>query len=220
LEDLAILGRSQDVHVAKKISAGIAGLVIVPLLMAVAFAAGYGIPVAIPVGLTLLVGVIAFFGPDVEARKKASEARSVFDKVLHGYLVNIALERRANLGIVQSLEEAASVGDSWVLQRIRSALLAAQLSNQTPWQALEELGVELGVMHLVEAAQTMRSASEEGTAVFKRLIAQADSLGDAILAEERAVANVRSERLIIPVSALTIVILAILMYPLLVRIGS
>jgi hypothetical protein len=56
--------------------------------------------------------------------------------------------------------------------------------------------------------------------VFTRLIAQANSLGDAILAEERAAANVKSERLIIPVSALTVVILAILMYPLLARLAT
>jgi hypothetical protein len=219
-QDLALLGRAQDVHVAKKITAGIAGLVMVPLLTTLMFAAGFGIPIAVPVGVTLNVGVISFFGPDIEARKKATDARAIFNKILHGYLVNVALERRANLGIVQALEEAASVGDSWVLQRIRSTLIAAQMSNQTPWQALEELGATLGVTHLVEAAQTMRSASEEGTAVFTRLIAQANSLGDAILAEERAAANVKSERLIIPVSALTVVILAILMYPLLARLAT
>lgn len=219
-EDLAILGRAHEVHVAKKITAGLAGALIVPTLTALLVVAGVAVPIALPVGATLLIGVLCFFGPDFEARKKAADARVVFHKILHGYLVNVALERRANRGIVQALEEAASVGDSWVLARIRSTLLAAQMSNQTPWQALEELGASLGVMHLVEAAQTMRSASEEGTAVFTRLVAQADSLGDAVLSEERALANARSERLVFPVSALAVVILAIMMYPLLARLSG
>jgi tight adherence protein C len=219
-EDLAILGRSNEVHVAKKVTAGLVGVLVVPTLVALLTVAKVRVPVELPVGATLLIGVICFFGPDMEARKKAAEARVVFHKVLHGYLVNVALERRANRGIVQALEEAASVGDSWVLARIRATLLAAQMSNQTPWQALEELGASLGVMHLVEAAQTLRSASEEGTAVFARLVAQADSLGDAVLSEERSLANARSERLVFPVSALTVVILAIMMYPLLARLSG
>jgi hypothetical protein len=219
-EDLAILGRTHEIHVAKKITAGLAGALVVPTLVALLAVAGVAVPIALPVGATLLIGVLCFFGPDFEARKKATNARVVFHKILHGYLVNVALERRANRGIVQALEEAASVGDSWVLARIRATLLAAQMSNQTPWQALEELGASLGVMHLVEAAQTMRSASEEGTAVFTRLVAQADSLGDAVLSEERALANARSERLVFPVSALAIVILAIMMYPLLARLSG
>jgi hypothetical protein len=219
-EDLAVLGRTHELHVAKKITAGLVGTLMVPTLVAILALAKIAVPIALPVGVTLLLGVVCFFGPDMEARKKAADARVVFDKILHGYLVNVALERRANRGIVQALEEAASVGDSWVLARIRATLLAAQMSNQTPWQALEELGASLGVMHLVEAAQTLRSASEEGTAVFARLVAQADSLGDAVLSEERALANARSERLVFPVSALTIVILAIMMYPLLARLSG
>jgi len=75
-------------------------------------------------------------------------------------------------------------------------------------------------MHLVEAAQTLRSASEEGTAVFTRLVAQADSLGDTVLSEERSLANARSERLVFPVSGLTVIILAIMMYPLLARLSG
>lgn len=215
--DLALLGRNAENHALAKITAGVAGLLFVPILTLAAAVAGLKLPLAVPVGLSIIVGVFCFFGPDIEVKTESTKARTVFHKVLHGYLVNIAMERRANRGILQALEEAASVGDSWVLARIRTTLIAAQMSNTTPWLALEELGAEIGVMHLVETAQTMRSASEEGTAVFSRLIAQADSLGDAVLSEERAIANARSERLVIPVSALAIVILAIMMYPLMAR---
>ncbi|MBW8806500.1 MAG: hypothetical protein JF587_21995, partial [Catenulisporales bacterium] len=63
------------------------------------------------------------------------------------------------------------------------------------------------------AAQTLRSASEEGTAVCQRLTAQAESLGDAVLTEERAVANARSERMVVPVTAMGIVIMSMMAYP-------
>lgn len=212
-EDLAILGKNATTHSAEKISMGIAGLLLPTLLTMFLIAAKIQVPLAIPAGFAILFGVAAFFGPDLEVRSQAARARMQFEKVLHAYLVNVALERRANLGIVQAMSEAATVGDSWALRRIRAALLASQMSNTTPWQALEELGTELGVRHLVEAAQTLRSASEEGTAVFQRLTAQADSLGDAVLTEERAAANARSERMVVPVTCMGIVIMVMMAYP-------
>lgn len=212
-EDLAILGKTPEQHVAEKISMAVLGFLLPPLAVALFSVAQVHLPIAVPVALSLAFGILSFFGPDIEVRGKAAKQRTVFLKILHSYLVNVALERRANRGIVQALEEAATVGDSWVLQRIRTTLLSAQIANVTPWLALEELGTVLGVMHLVEAAQTMRSASEEGTAVFTRLIAQAESLGDAVLAEERAIANARSERMIIPVSAMGLVIMVMMIYP-------
>jgi hypothetical protein len=219
-EDLAILGKTPEQHTTQKIGMGILGFLLAPFMAALGLVANIHLPLAVPAGLSVIFGTLCFFGPDLEVSGKAKKARNDFDKILHGYLVNVALERRANLGIVQALEEAASVGDSWVLHRIRNTLLAAQMSNVTPWQALEELGTVLGVMHLVEAAQTMRSASEEGTAVFQRLIAQADSLGDAVLAEERVIANARSERMIVPVAVMGILVLTVLTYPAVAQISG
>ena len=212
-EDLAILGRNATAHTAQKVGMGALGL-LMPLAFTVFLtAAKIHVSLAIPIGFALLISVTCFFGPDLEVRSQAARARTEFEKVLHSYLINVALERRANLGIVQAMSEAASIGDSWVLRRIRATLLASQMSNTTPWQALEELGTALGVMHLVEAAQTLRSASEEGTAVFQRLTAQADSLGDAVLTEERAVANARSERMVVPVTCMGLVIMIMMGYP-------
>ena len=212
-EDLAILGRNATAHSAQKITMGVLGMMLPAMFAVLMTAAKVHISLAIPAGFSLLFGVLCFFGPDLEVRSQAARARIEFEKVLHAYLINVALERRANLGIVQAMSEAAAIGDSWVLHRIRATLLASQMSNTTPWQALEGLGTDLGVMHLVEAAQTLRSASEEGTAVFQRLTAQAESLGDAVLTEERAVANARSERMVVPVTAMGIVIMSMMAYP-------
>ncbi|GAA2019452.1 hypothetical protein GCM10009839_14910 [Catenulispora yoronensis] len=218
-EDLAILGKNATTHSAEKIGMGVLGLLLPAALTLFLVALKIHISLAIPIGIALLVGAVCFFGPDLEIRGRARSARAEFLKVLHAYLINVALERRANLGIVQAMTEAATVGDSWVLQRIRATLLASQMSNTTPWRALEELGTELGVMHLVEAAQTLRSASQEGTAVFQRLVAQADSLGDAVLTEEKAVANARSERMVIPVTLMGIVIMIMMAYPAVVELA-
>lgn len=212
-EDLAILGKASDRHTAEKIGMAVLGFIFAPLFAVFAGLAGIHLAIEIPAALSLVLGGFAFFGPDIEVKGRATKARTEFDKILHGYLVNVALERRANLGILQALSEAAAIGDSWVLHRIRTTLLAAQMSNVPPWQALEELGTVLGVMHLAEAAQTMRSASEEGTAVFNRLVAQAESLGDAVLVEERVIANARSERMIVPVTLMGMVVMIMMAYP-------
>jgi hypothetical protein len=49
--------------------------------------------------------------------------------------------------------------------------------------------------------------------VFQRLTAQAESLGDAVLTEERAVANARSERMVVPVTFMGLVIMVMMAYP-------
>jgi hypothetical protein len=215
--DLALLGENVDTFVATKISFGLMGLVMVPLGDVAATLSGLSLPWTVPVAGSLVIGLICFFLPDLSVRSRGAAARTVFVKVLYRYIYQVALQRRGSIGVLQALNDAAALGDSWVIARIRRVLLHADHANTAPWPALEQLAAQIGVPQLADAAATLRSASTENIAAYDRLIAQADALRDDIRTREHALANARSERLVIPVTVLAVVIVVIMTYPMLLR---
>ncbi len=216
--DLAILGRSVDEFVAAKVSAGLVGLVLLPVIdLALLLAAGAGLPFLIPIAGSLVLGLLCFLLPDVQVRRSGAAARMIFIKVLYKYLYQVALQRRGSVGVLQALQDAAALGDSWVIVRIRNVLKYANNANIAPWGGLEVLADQIGVPQLAEAAATLRAASTESIGAYDRLVAQADGLRDDIRTREHAVANSRSDLLVIPTTILAIVIVAIMVYPMLLR---
>jgi Flp pilus assembly protein TadB len=164
----------------------------------------------------LAVGL--FLIPDLEVRRKAASARQEFARATSAYLDLTALERAAGAGATQALEQAATVGDSWVFIRLREQLIRARLSGTPPWDGLHQLAVELGLPELSDLADIMRLSGEQGAAVAETLRARSRSLRAALLTAEQTRANEQSERMVMPVAFLGLIFLIILGAPAIVRI--
>jgi hypothetical protein len=216
--DLALLGVPTETYIAQRLASGLLGLLIPPLLTAVAAVAGLAIPFAIPVVASLAVGLVLFISSDQDVRRRADAGRREFRQVLQRYMELVALERAADAGPVQALEEAASVGDSWVFSRIKDALVRAQLNGVAPWDGLHQIADDIGVPALGELADMMRAAGEEGGAIYNRLLARSDSLRNEIQTDEQAAAEEGSERMIVPMSLLAVLFVVIIAYPMAMRI--
>ncbi|WP_243640131.1 type II secretion system F family protein [Streptacidiphilus pinicola] len=217
-KELAILRESPALQLGKKIGVALYGLLLPALGTAVAIAGGAQIPFAIPGVVSLVFAVVGWFIVDVNARQRAAEARTEFRIAIASYLDLVSLERAADAGPSEALKRAAQVGDGWVFERIRDALLRAELAGIAPWEGLRQLSQEIDVPELGAPADIIAIAGEEGASVYSTLQAQARSLRGVLLTDQQAHANTASEKMVVPVAALVIIMTLYIALPAMVRV--
>lgn len=205
-------------HLGQKVLMALLGLLFPAVFIVVTAAAGYALPIALPAVFALVLAAVLFVVPDLDVRRKAAAARAEFARATSAYLDLTALERAAGAGATQSLEQAATVGGSWVFVRLREQLVRARLSGTPPWDGLHDLSTELGLPELSDLADIMRLSGEEGAAVADTLRARSRGLRAALLTKEQTRANEESERMVVPVALLGLIFLVILGAPAIVRI--
>ena len=218
--ELDLIGRSPAHHVGLKIGMALVGLVMPTFVVLTTAALGAALPLAVPAVLALALAVLFYMLPDIQVRQLASEARGEFRTAIASYLELVSLERAADAGPIEALHRAAGVGNGWVYHRLRGALIAAELAGIPPWEGLRQLSETLGVPELGAPADIMALAGEEGAAVYSTLQAQARSLRNSLLTEAQAEANSASEKMILPVSILVIIMAAFIAYPMIIKIMS
>jgi len=202
----------------QKVLLGLLGLLFPTVFTIVVGAAGQQLPILLPTFGGLLLAVVLFALPDLEVRRRAAAARQEFARAICAYTDLTALERTAGAGATQALEQAATIGDSWVFLRLREQLTLARLNGTPPWDGLHALATELALPELSDLADIMRLSGEEGTAVADTLRARSRGLRTALLSKDQARANEDSERLVVPVALLGLIFIAILGAPTILRI--
>ncbi|MQS17539.1 hypothetical protein F7Q99_36475 [Streptomyces kaniharaensis] len=211
--DLELLGRTPAQHVGQKIGFAVLGLLFPALVPAVVTLAGGSLPFTVPALVALGLAAVMWLVPDLNVREEASEARREFRFAVASYLELVCLERAADAGPSEALRKAAAIGEGWVFTRLRDALTRSELGGLPPWEGLRQLSEELGVPELGAPADIMAVAGEEGASVYTTLQAQAASLRGSLLAEEQTRANITSEKMIVPVTALVLIMSLYIGYP-------
>ena len=215
--DLSLLGEEQDTWLASKVTCGLVGLILPPLLYGLATVANAPLPWSIPVVVSLGLGAALFFAPDLVTRVNAAEKRADFLHALSSYLDLVSLERGAGAGPTEALEAAAEIGGGWAFERIGLALDAARAIGRPPWEGLADLGRETGIADLESLADIAGVAGEEGGRVMDTLIALAESMRTEARAATRAKAASRSTTMVVPIALLAIGFLLLLAFPILYR---
>ncbi|MGV9268104.1 type II secretion system F family protein [Kitasatospora sp. NPDC003701] len=216
--DLALLGRTPAQHVGQKIGFALLGLLFPALVPAVITLAGGHLSFTVPALLSIGLAALAWLVPDLNVREEAAAARQGFRHGVASFLELVCLERAADAGPSEALHKAAAIGEGWVFSQLRAALASAELSGVPPWEALRQLSDELGVPELSAPADIIRVAGEEGASVYTTLQAQASGLRGALLTDAQTAANVASEKMIIPVTALVLLMSLYIGYPAIARI--
>ncbi|MEU7802749.1 type II secretion system F family protein [Micromonospora arborensis] len=215
--DLQLLNRTTDQYL---LTLGLAGLfaLLLPALMTVAVVL-LRLPIspAITGVGTVLAAIAAPWLAHRDVVSKADTARDEFVRAMCTYFDLAAHQVLGGHGPVESLTRAAGICDGWVFDRIRQALLAAELQMRAPWDELRALSRAINVVELGDLADIMNSAGNEGAAVYETLRARADSLRDQLRTEALAQAEVRTTKLDIPASALIFILLVLMGYPFITR---
>lgn len=220
IKELALLQRPVHQYFGEKALLALVGLLAPPLFAAFSALVGLPLPFMLPLAGSLVLSTVLFVAPDFTIKSEAAKARREFVRALASYIDLVALERASGTGSTQSLEAAASVGDSWVFQRVGEELARARWSGQPPWEGMKDLSDQLGLSELADLAEIMRLSREEGATVAGQLRARSTSIRSALLNEDLAKANAAGERMSVPVATLGLIFLALLGAPAILRIAA
>lgn len=211
--DLALIGWTPRTFYSKKARFALIGLALPPMFAAAAYLLQIPLPYLGSIGVSLLLALVFFVLPDIEVRQRAAEERQHYSKVLACFIDFVALARNGGAGPAQAMSEAASVGSHGLFIRIRQLIERARLRGTDPWTDLRELGEEIGVNDLNEVASIIRLAGEEGASIKENLHARARSMRNALLRDEQASANARSEAMSAPLALLAVTFITLLITP-------
>ncbi|MER6196070.1 type II secretion system F family protein [Streptomyces sp. NPDC001586] len=217
-QQLELVGRSPAAHLGRKLALALYGLLLPVLVVSVANLAGYPFPVAIPAIAGIGLAVVFWLLPDLQLKQQATEAKEDFRYAVKAYLRLVQLERAADAAPTQALKRAAEVGEGWVFAKIRDTITRAELEGISPWEGLKRLSLELDVPELGAPADIIAIAGEEGAAVGDTLGAQAKSLSGALVTSAKAQANMASEKMVMPVAMLVLIMTVYIGYPAISRI--
>jgi len=211
--DLRILRRSPDEQAAAMVTYALLGVLWGPVVAGGAWLVGIRFPIAIPGWLALIGAAIGIVIPLRTIRIQAAERRKAFSHALSSYCDVVGMSLASGRGVGQALEAAASAGDGWPFQEVRGALTAGYIRGDTPWQALERLGLDLGTADLTELASAISLAGEEGAAVRDTVTSKAEAIRKRLVAETEGTAASVTERMGVPAAMLLIGFLAFIGYP-------
>jgi len=212
-QDLAVLGRSPERHLAEKVTLALIGLLIPAAVSALLLLGGTALPIVIPLWGSLVCMVAGFVVPDLGVRADAVRRRRDFRHALSSFLDLVVVALAGGGGVETALADSASVGSGWAFASLRRALDQARLARETPWAAFARLGQELGITELSELAASVALAGTEGAKVRASLAAKAASLRTHELAEAETADQATTERMSLPVVALFAAFLLFLGYP-------
>jgi tight adherence protein C len=210
---LAITGTTPEQLIGRAILGVGAALIVPPLLWALAAGAGLSLSLLAPFVVAVVLVPAAVFLPFAMLLENAKQRRRHFRIVIGTYVDLVVLSLAGGVGIEGALVAAAEVSPDWATRRISKALALARDTGEPAWDALQVLGVELGVVELVELAATLQRAGTEGARVRQSLSARAVSLRRHEQAEAESAANATTERLFLPGALLLLGFLVFIGYP-------
>lgn len=216
--DLAVLERSAEQHLAEKLACALVGLLLVPCVVALLGLGGVDLPLLLAPGPAILLALAGFFVPDLAVHSEAANRRRDLRRALSAFIDLTVVALAGGSGVEGALQSAALIGDGPAFRSIRHALDGARLTREAPWTALEQLGREMGVPELEEAAASVGLSGTEGARVRQSLAARAVSLRSHRRADAEAEAHMATQRMTVTMVLLLIGFLAFVLFPAYVRV--
>ena len=210
-KDLLVVGQPLEAHLAAKALYAVAGALAGPVLAGLLLLAG------VPVPLALLGAMLGWLVPDRRLRAAAGARRASLRTAAGALLNLVSINLAGGAEVEQALHNALGISHGWAFTLLRNTVRRAQLNREKLWDALGRLGQEFEVDDLVQLAQNVSLAGDEGARMREALIAMAASIGHRELAEAETQANEASEHMVLPLAVLAIGFTVFLLYPALIQ---
>lgn len=212
-QDLRVIGRSPEEHVARHVLMLTVGLLWAPATFGLMALGGVDVSFVLPVWVSLVFGLVALVIPTLAVRAEAAERRRSFRHALGCFLDLVAVRLAGGAGVDSALAGSAAAGDGWAFAEIRQALTEARLRGEPSWNGLAALGDAIGITELQELAASAGLAGDEGARVRVSIAAKARSIRMRGLADAEGAAQSASERMSLPVVLLMTGFIVFLGYP-------
>ena len=216
--DLAILGRAPERLIAEQATVAVTGLLLPPAATGMLAVAGLPAGWQLPAVGSLLLAAAGFAAPAVAVRQEATARRVEARNALAAFLDLVVISIAGGAGVEAALTYASAAGHGHTFGRLRQALDVAQLTRVPPWQALRQLGAELGLDELGELAATITLAGTEGARVAATLTARASAMRVRQLADAESAAQSATERMSLPLVVLFAGFLLLIGFPAVVHV--
>ncbi len=213
--DLAVLDRSEEVHLIERLKTGGFWALVPVLFAAFSFAATGEMvfsPGLVAVAAAVLL-VVGWFGTDAQVRSKASERRKEFESALTVYLGLVSILLAGGAGIQQALQDGVEQGEGWSFYVLRRALTDARIRGISPWEAMEETGERLGLEAMTDLSSTMELAGTSGAVIRESLMTKAKALRNHHITEIEREASGRTTAMAGPTGLMMAGFVILLIYP-------
>lgn len=211
--DLSLLGVAPDAFLLKQVYAAIAGVVLPVPAFAAMLAFGVAVPFEACFVASGVLGLVLFFTPDAEVKRRAEDGRAEAREALDVLLGFTATSMAAGDGIEAALEGASAIGVGQAFDRFREAGAAARTSRRPVWTTYGEAADDLGLSELRELAASISLAGGEGAKIADSLTAKAGSLRGRRNAERQAQNASTTEKMHLPLGVDMIGFLMIIAFP-------
>ncbi|GAA3745170.1 hypothetical protein HDA32_005144 [Spinactinospora alkalitolerans] len=210
---LEICERDVPGYLAEKTTTGLLGICVPPLLGAVLLLAGVDVVSLYGVAVWGVFAAVVWLAPDLSLRDEAAKRREQMRHTLAAFADLVVVALAGGAGVTGALDDASRAGSGAAMARIRTALRAAAVRRQPPWQALRALGERYGVEEFSELAAGLQLAGADGARVRASLAAKAKTLRTQHLAALDADAQSATERMSLPVVLLFAGFLVLIGFP-------
>jgi Flp pilus assembly protein TadB len=213
LRDLALVGRSAEMHLASSVVSAVAGLMVPLVTLSVGSLVAPVLRAGAPLWVGLACGLVGGLLPTAVLASRASGRRRDFRHTVGSFLDMVAMNLSGGRGIPEALQSASSISEGWAMVRIRDTLERARLQGATPWAALGLLGEETGIDELRDLAMALALVADDGAKIRESLAARAASLRRRELADAEGRAQARSQSMLVAQLLLALGFLVFLVYP-------
>ena len=169
------------------------GYALVGLLAPAAFSLLTGGALVVPLIFGVVIAAAVMTTSVVELRRDATRRRARLMMAVSTYLNLIAMNLAGGRGVPEALARSAELGTGWAFTLITERMDLARDIGQTPWQALKELGDDVGLSELTDLGSALTLVGDSGSRVKNTLIARAGTMQQRALAEEAATAVANEE---------------------------
>ncbi|MEU7474340.1 type II secretion system F family protein [Lentzea sp. NPDC042327] len=216
--DLNVVGGDVERHLVSKALCSLTGAGLGSLVGLALVVSGTGSPWLISVATIAGVAVIGFLLPDFRVREAARRRRSAFRHALGAYLNLVRILLAGGAGVDSALSDGAGVGTGWAFHQLRQALVTAEVTRSTPWEAFERLGDDLDLSQLSDLAAAVGLAGTDGAKIRSSLAAKAAALRARELTDSEGEARAATERMSLPIVLLMLGFLLFIGYPALISV--
>ncbi|RAS58985.1 type II secretion system (T2SS) protein F [Lentzea atacamensis] len=216
--DLNVVGTDVERHLVSKALYGLVGAALTSCVSLALVINGVGLPWTTSVVAIAGFAVIGFLVPDLKVREAAQRRRSDFRHALGAYLNLVRILLAGGAGVDAALTDAADVGNGWAFHQLRQALVTAQVTRTTPWEALDRLGEDLQLRQLSDLAAAVSLAGTDGAKIRSSLGSKAAALRAKEITDSEGEARAATERMSLPLVLLMLGFLLFIGYPALVSV--
>jgi tight adherence protein C len=208
--DLAILDRDPAEYLAQQIVITVAGMLILGLLPVL-----WGLGGQLPLWLALFGAGMALRYTHARLHTAAEAHRDQMRETLSTLLDLVGGSLAGGAGVEQALDDTMDELSGWAATRIRRELAAAAQTRGRQrvhtWNALRDLGAQIGVDELTELATATEQAAG-GAPVAETMAVVARTMRGRTTAEMERQANAKSAQMALPIMLFGLGYLIFLLY--------